>query len=392
MAIKVPQLERAAVVTTVHFPLPPDPSKPYYGPGYKLDFPDSAGNCSACHAPMEAVSAPYGIDPTTIEDTAEGISCDFCHKVWAVKLDSLEMPYPNMPGVLSYEFRRPADGHQLFMGPLDDVAPGEDTYSPLQNQSQFCAPCHTAVFWDTQIYNSYGEWLESSYSDPEQGRTCQDCHMPAGLSDHFVLPDAGGLKRDPGTIFSHQMPGAADEELLQSAVSMAVEGRKEKGNVSIRVNITNDQTGHHVPTDSPMRHLILLVQAVDEAGQPLELISGPLIPDWGGIGANDAGYYGGQPGTIYAKVLEELWTEITPSGAYWNPTRIVSDNRIAALETAVSDFAFLDSDNQAITVHVTLIFRRAFIELMEQKGWDVPDIIMEEQTFILDQSLTAEGE
>ncbi len=28
-------------------------------------------------------------------------------------------------------------------------------------------------------------------------------------------------------------------------------------------------------------------------------------------------------------------------------------------------------------VSVTLLFRRAFIELMDQKGWDVPDIVME---------------
>ncbi len=27
---------------------------------------------------------------------------------------------------------------------------------------------------------------------------------------------------------------------------------------------------------------------------------------------------------------------------------------------------------------VTLLFRRAFKELMDQKGWEVPDIVMEE--------------
>jgi hypothetical protein len=33
-----------------------------------------------------------------------------------------------------------------------------------------------------------------------------------------------------------------------------------------------------------------------------------------------------------------------------------------------------------VTVEVTLLFRRAFIELMDQKGWDVLDIVMEQQT------------
>jgi len=129
--------------------------------------------------------------------------------------------------------------------------------------------------------------------------------------------------------------------------------------------------------------MILVVQAINEDGQPLELISGPVVPDWGGIGNVDDGYYGGQPGTIYAKVLEELWTEISPSGAYWNPTRIISDNRIAALDRSISDFTFKDIEEGKVILRATLIFRRAFIELIEQKEWDLPDIIMEEQSIVL---------
>lgn len=48
------------------FPLPPDMNKPYYGPGYKLDFPGSAGNCAACHVPVAAVNTPYSVDPNTV--------------------------------------------------------------------------------------------------------------------------------------------------------------------------------------------------------------------------------------------------------------------------------------------------------------------------------------
>ena len=139
-------------------PLPPDLSQPYYGPGYKLDFPASAGNCAACHLPAAAVDAPYDTDPTAVQGVgAEGVACDVCHKVWDVTLDPQSgLPYPNMPGVLSFRLLRPPQGHQFFAGPLDDVAPGEDTYVPLQRQSQFCAACHYGVFWDTTIYNSFG--------------------------------------------------------------------------------------------------------------------------------------------------------------------------------------------------------------------------------------------
>ena len=34
-------------------PLPPEPGKPSYGPGYRLDFPNTAGNCGACHLDAE---------------------------------------------------------------------------------------------------------------------------------------------------------------------------------------------------------------------------------------------------------------------------------------------------------------------------------------------------
>jgi len=103
----------------------------------------------------------------------------------------------------------------------------------------------------------------------------------------------------------------------------------------------------------------------------------------GGIGKPSQGYYAGLPGTIYAKVLQELWTEKTPTGAYWNPTRILSDNRIPALETDSTSYRFSAPKEGPATLEVVLVFRRAFIELIEEKGWDVPDIIISQQIIVL---------
>jgi hypothetical protein len=36
-----------------------------------------------------------------------------------------------------------------------------------------------------------------------------------------------------------------------------------------------------------------------------------------------------------------------------------------------------------LTVEAHLIFRRAFYDLMQQKGWDVPDMVMEQKTATL---------
>ncbi len=395
------------------FPLRPDPNQPYFGPGYKLDFPETAGNCAACHAPAAAVNDAYGVDPITVTEVgAEGVACDFCHKIWDVKVGAGGLPAANMPGVLSFEFRRPPEGDQFFAGPFDDVGsvpPTDhweewrsichlkkqlamwpyltvDTYVPLQEQSQFCAPCHFGAFWDTQIYNSFGEWLESPYSDPDSGKTCQDCHMPPLDATHFTLPEAGGLERDPSKIFSHRMPGASDETLLQNAVTMTAGAYREDDKITVEVEITNDQTGHHAPTDSPLRQLILLVTVTDSEGNPLSQVDGPTVPDWGGIGDPQAGYYAQMPGTAYAKILMELWTEVTPTGAYWNPTRVLSDNRIPAMGSDTTAYVFETSEvskTSEVYVVVKLIFRRAFIELMDQKGWDVPDIVMESQSIQL---------
>jgi hypothetical protein len=369
------------------FPLRPDPTQPYFGPGYKLDFPESTGNCAACHAPAAAINAPYDTDPSLVSGVgAEGATCDFCHKIWDVRLDlGSGLPMPNMPGVLSYEFLRPPAGHQFFAGPLADVAPGEDTYAPIQTQSQYCASCHYGVFWGTQVYNSFGEWLDSPYSDPEAGKTCQDCHMPSTGADHFALLDKGGFERQPDSIVSHRMLGASDADLLQHSVTMDVETERNNGLITIIVTITNDQTGHAIPTDSPLRQMILYLNATDQEEIPLPLIAGPRLPGWCGIGDPALGYYAGLPGQVYARILQERWTEVYPSGAYWNPTRILSDNRLAPFASDTTRYVFEDPDpGQKVKVEVRLLFRRAFIELMDQKGWDVPDIPMEEVQLVIE--------
>lgn len=362
-------------------PLPPQPGQEYRGPGYVLDFPESTGNCGACHTPMAAANDAYGVDPRFVDGAAaDGIGCDFCHKVIDVVVAADGLPQPSRPGVLSMELARPPEGHQLFVGPLDDVAPGDDTFSSLQIESRFCAGCHHAVFWDTVVYDSYGEWLRSDYSDPDTGMTCQNCHMPPTGATLFALPHEGGRQRDPETIASHLMPGAADQQLLRSALTMSLETGRTKDAIEVAITLSNDNTGHSVPTDSPLRHVILLVEAADAAGKRLDLVTGPTLPDWCGIGDPDDGYYGGLPGTVYAKVLEELWTEVSPSAAYWNPTRVLSDNRIPAHGSDTTTYSFAAPKSGPASVHVRLLFRRAFIHLADQKGWALEDILMAEVT------------
>jgi hypothetical protein len=369
------------------FPLPPDPEEPYYGPGYRLDIPDHTGNCGTCHLPAAAIDAPFNADPVSVRGVqAEGVSCDFCHKIWDVRLDPVtRLPFPDKPGVLSYEFRRPFGGHQFFAGSLDDIAPGDDTYSELQKRSQFCAPCHYGVFENTVVYDSFGEWLRSPYSNEETGKTCQDCHMPSSGAEFFAHPEKGGLKRDPDTVVSHKMPGARDLDLLENSVSLTLEAEQSPEGIRVRTKVVNNLTGHHVPTDSPLRHLILVVLAYGSDASGLSLKEGPVLPEWCGSGDPADGCYAGLPGKVYVKLLEEIRTGVSPTAAYWNPTRVVMDTRLGAFESDVGEFLFIAPDSGDVRIEAVLLYRRAYKKLMDLKGWNEPDIVMESAAVTISQ-------
>jgi hypothetical protein len=400
--------------------LPPDPSEPYFGPGFKLDYPNRAGNCAACHTPLASKISniqncgwtgchtdlttersegivPPGPSPLGLTgDAAEGITCDFCHKIGDVYLDpKTKLPQPDMPGILSYRLYRPVAGQELFFGTFDDI-PRRVSYLPLQSESAFCAPCHYGVFGGVVgaghvaggvvIYNSYGEWLDSPYSDPKTGQTCQDCHMPTVDYDYIVFPERGGMKRGGDKIHNHKMPGAYDEKFLQNSVSMTTTAHLEDGRVVVDVRITNDKTGHHIPTDAPQRHMILVVEAKDAQGHPLALRGGPILPDW-------VGNYAGQPGQTYAKVLQDEWTGEAPTAAYWRPVKIIADTRIPAFGTDRSQYVFdLPVGSSGAIVEARLFFRRNFQKLMEQKGWADEDVLMEQGRVEIKAEAEAESE
>jgi len=348
----------------------------HVGGGYKDDFPGTAGNCATCHAPGPAANQPFTSDMNDLTGVeTEGVFCDFCHKVADVYLNpATGLPYPNMPGAQSMQLNRPPTDTHMFYGPFDDVT-RRVSYLELEKKSQFCAPCHQFSFWGTPIYESFDEWLESPY--PAQGIECQTCHMaPTGV-DYFVFPEKGGLIRDPALIASHLQPGAADEELLQNTVSMTVSAQQIMGHLRVTVTITNTDAGHHVPTDFPGRHMILAVTATGGQGQALSLQGGPTVPDWGGAQA-------GQPGTAFAKVLRDVESGESPVVSYWKQALIVEDNRIPAMGSDTSVYTFAAPvAGGPVTVTVELRFRRAFQEVMDAKGWDTPDIVMEEAQAML---------
>ena len=88
---------------------------PGIAPGYKQDFPGTAGNCATCHAPAAAVTGTLTYAAADMNELQgverEGVFCEFCHKVGDVYLNpATGLPYDNAPGVLSMRLYRPSEG------------------------------------------------------------------------------------------------------------------------------------------------------------------------------------------------------------------------------------------------------------------------------------------
>jgi hypothetical protein len=115
-----------------------------------------------------------------------------------------------------------------------------------------------------------------------------------------------------------------------------------------------------------------VVSARDEGGHPLAQLEGPALPGWAGAQA-------GLPGTAYAKVLQDVATGDYPVTSYWKQSRIISDNRIPALGTALSRYTFATPPRSGwVTVTAELLFRRNFQAEMDARGWEAADIPMEQ--------------
>lgn len=375
-------------------------------PGFLLDNPGDFGNCGFCHTPAGLDAPQTEVDIKNLpqkqsQAAFEGVTCDVCHKVAGVNNSSDTIPYLDHPGALSYQFLRPPDDNaNFYLGPkifadIDGFGINANgsaiTYAPVFQDSQFCAPCHYGKFWDVEIYNSYGEWNNSAYSNKEKKKnykTCQDCHMSTAFERQKSCLD---LVDDASPVTTHNMMIRKWEGrqrvpcLVKDAASMDVKVKRldASGQIQVSVSVYNQYAGHKFPTDSPLRHLILVVEARDKNGRPLFQVDGPTIPLWGGIGNPQNGEFAGQAGKIFAYLLMEEQTSISPTTAYWRkvtPAYADADTRLLppqgykdnqpdyAAVTDTSKYQF-PAPSGGGNINVRLIYRYAPIDLVRSKGW-----------------------
>jgi hypothetical protein len=345
-----------------------------------------------------------GLFPKPADVRGEGVTCDVCHKVLDVALDSNGFPFVDRPGVLSFRFLRPDTG-SFMIGPFANILirdlnnPNDHrlTCSPVFSRSEFCAACHYGKVGNTVIYNSYGEWRQSPFGSDPNGpyyKTCQDCHMShmqAGEQDPPAARRQACSESDPAfQNFDHNLMSFGLDERTGKEIPLLVKGAAKvnvklkseadkQNSLNVSVRVANMKAGHKFPTDSPLRHLILVVEARDQLGTTLLQVDGERIPNWGGAGkpfmdALGIRNYGGLPGKIFADLLVEEDTNISPTAAYWNETKYAwvngdanSDTRLAPGQEDRSEYSFTIPNAGEIRVTVSLVYRFAFFDLIAEK-------------------------
>ncbi len=390
--------------------------RPGVAPGYRLDNPDSNGNCVLCHAPSAAASSPRSVDLKgalrSRRTEWNGISCDYCHKIRKVLPDKTRPS--GWAGVLERQSSATSPSILVF-GPYDDVVVGPmaASYNRIYDQGLYCATCHShrvrlkpGKTWNPQgvyeprdwkalgqadnsivpVQTTYQEWKlwqdGLAWNDPNKGKKCQTCHMSWRKEmlpyDHYVVDDGArrmwGTYRSPQDIRPHHFDGGTEIQ-LKTALAMELDGEILQDRLRIQVDISNTNGGHWVPTGEPMRSVILLVEAVDSQGKPLKLLDGGTLPAWTGEGDVSQGDYAGLPGAVFARILgDDAGNLHVP---FWQATRVVSDNRIRPKQSLRLDFDFaLQDAEDEPSVEAKLIYRPVVKPLAQAKKWQVGDIVI----------------
>jgi len=213
-------------------------------------------NCVQCHSPIgsRAGELPWGpIDQAKIAPILnEGITCTQCHSITS---------YSRL-GTAGMEFH-PSD--TLNGGIEDPVANTfhESVFNSLFKTGEFCGSCHDFVTeTGLELERTYREWNEAGHA--VTGKTCADCHMPA----YTGIAAPGAPER---TLHRHTFVGAdvalidfpnkseqADlvRNLLQNAITLELNAPptvRPGTALKFSVALTNDKTGHNVPSGTSFR-------------------------------------------------------------------------------------------------------------------------------------------
>lgn len=305
-------------------------------------FANLPGGPAAPGQPAGAASAGPAAPVGHAALAADGVSCSACHQIQPEGLGTED----SYVGGWEIALQGPANGRSVF-GPFEPDAGGVGImhsatgYRPTQGNhiqsSELCATCHTLFThairdgamegpeFPEQV--PYQEWAASAYAG-DDGRSCQDCHMP--VVDEPV-PVTGVLGQPRDEVSRHVFRGgnflmlrmlnryrgelgvvALPQELTLAAdravehlrtstarVSVVEDATVEDGTLRFDVTVAN-LAGHKFPTAYPSRRAWLAVRVVD-AGDRVVFESGAFRPD-GSITGNDNDVDGSRYEPHYAEI------------------------------------------------------------------------------------------
>jgi hypothetical protein len=255
--------------------------------------------CLACHAP----AGVYMQDTKWEKKTSwEGVTCDFCHSVRAIK-EGAALPFVIEAGPVK-------------TGPLKGAKPTahDAAYSAAYTSSTICAPCHQYTNDKKfDVLTTYAEWQASAY--PAKDTTCQTCHMRTATGN---VVDPKILRSASSSINVHEMPGGHSVAELNRALLAQVQAERHGGTVDVTVTVANRGAGHKLPTGSPLRAIVMIVEADNAAGARQT-----ALRTFGRVVVDAAG--------------QELTDE---AGVFQRAARTVSDNRLAPGERRTERFSF----------------------------------------------------
>jgi hypothetical protein len=334
--------------------------KPDGGWGLLTQYPDGLGVCASCHAPTAKE-----FDLREVRGVAAaGVHCDYCHKINGVADGRIGLSH----GRYNLQLLRPTGG-QLFFGSLDDVARGEDAYSPIYRDSRYCASCHEGIIFGVHVYSTYSEWQASSAA--LHGVQCQDCHMkPTGRMTNLA-PAHGGIERDPITLHNHRFFDGDQASMLRRTLKASAELEREGEGVKVRVRLWCEGVGHRLPTGFVDRHLVLVLEGFASDGSGLSALDGPTLPSF--LGEE----FVGRPGRLMARLLHDF------NGRAPVPFWLASpdpppDTRLIPDRIQESRFLF---PRRLERLRLRVWYRRFWPEVTQSKQWPKDDILVIEQDF-----------
>ncbi len=285
-------------------------------PGHQSALEDK---CTSCHAPMGRYdkylmgAGPYSIAELVQDPIAlDGVSCLACHMQ---SPDSSGLLFSGhlkfSPGITYGPYGAPEDP-PIFGAPMESFVGYNPIYGEHMVQAGVCAGCHTLITETADLDGNltgdhfveqatYHEWLNSSFNtdaDPENGVTCQGCHMPrindavviSGLYDFLQPRSPFGLHHQVGAnvfmlnLLKHnntELELTANQVHFDSTIARTTRMLQQRSllietsivgrtadQLDVDVKLTN-LAGHKFPSGYPARRAFIEVHVKDDAGNTL---------------------------------------------------------------------------------------------------------------------------